>query len=116
MTATASPAQIRRLIAEQRTIRDEMRAYPSLVKKFDARLWRIAQGAASAAEDGPEEIADYLVTRPWLTIAPCESRDDILARITALRAEIADLTDEQLHAMDSRTISRYIDAAKALHQ
>lgn len=112
----ASLAQVRRLLAEMRTIHDEMRAYPDARKKYDARLWRIAKGAASAAADGPEEIEDYLVTRPWLTIQPGESRDEILARITALRAEIDELTDEQMAAMDSRTISRYIDAAKALHQ
>lgn len=112
----ASPAQVRRLTTEIRTIRDEMRAGPEVLRKYDARLWRIAQGAASAAADGPEEIEDYLVTRPWLTIQPGESRDDILARIVALRAEIADLTDAQMYAMDSSTISRMIDAAKALHQ
>lgn len=112
----ASPAQIRKLLAEIRTIRDELRAYPDVVKKSDARLWRIAQGAASAAEEGPEGIADYCISRPWLTIRPGESRDEILARITALRAEIAGLTDEQMHAMDSGTISRRTDAAKALHQ
>lgn len=112
----ASLAQVRRLLAEMRTIRLEMRAYPDARKKYDAHLWRIAQGAASAAADGPEEIKDYLATRPWLTLQPGESRDEILARITALRAEMDELTDEQMAAMDSRVISRYIDAAKALHQ
>lgn len=113
----ASAAQIRNLAGQQSRLRDNLATTDTYIaNKIETHLWRIAQGAASAAADGQEEIDDFLVTRPWLTINPGESRDEILVRLHALRAELVALTPDQMATLDSRTISRHIDAAKALHR
>jgi hypothetical protein len=98
--------------------RDITETDTALIAKAHRKLWQIAKGAESAANetDAADAIADYLVTRNWLTVNPGETLDVILARLVALRAHIAGLTPDAAAALDGRTASRYIDAAKALQR
>lgn len=115
----ASPRQAQLLADMQSYLRrDITETDAALAAKAHRKLWQIAKGAESAANDvdAVEAIADYLVTRTWLTVNPGETLDEILARLVALRAVIAALTPEEIAALDGRTASRHIDAAKALQR
>jgi hypothetical protein len=116
---TATERQAKHLSDLQSYLRRDMTETDAYVlSKVRARLMSIAQGAATAAAapDPANEIAYYLETRTWLTINPGDTREQISARLVALREHIAALTPEQVATLDARTASRYIDAAKALRR
>lgn len=92
-------------------------SYPEAGAKVAKRIRSLARSGAYCAnhpDDAAGEIADFLADRPWLRIAPGQSREQITEQITAVRDRIANLTDEEIAALDPRTISAYIDAAKEL--